>query len=167
MFAGPNGSGKSSLYARLLAEGHFAPTTFLNADEVQSILDSGGKYSVPFHGAESFERALRRSPFLGRDLSEDDLSTLSGTPREGLFLSRGRRCAPYLAAAIVDALRIACVSEGTTFAFETVMSHESNPQARVRSLRCVPKRAAEDLDRPGFRTKKTSLLFLDPGSNQA
>lgn len=45
--------------------------------------------------------------------------------KEGLRLETGATCANYLAAGIADALRVVFLNEGQSFAFETVMSHES------------------------------------------
>jgi predicted ABC-type ATPase len=125
MFAGPNGSGKSSLYARLLEEGHFSPTTFLNADSIQARLDSGGTVKIAADDSALFFDLLSKSPFLESGLTIAEIHALSGNLKEGLVLRGGEKCAPYLAAAIVESLRAVFVRETRTFAFETVMSHES------------------------------------------
>jgi len=125
MFAGPNGSGKSSLYARLVEEGHFHPATFINADEIQQDLDSGSIVNFPLVDAHDFMPRLRKSSFLSHGLASREIDALVGDPVNGLSLRPHSSCGPYLAAAIADSLRSQFIQEQHSFAFETVMSHES------------------------------------------
>jgi predicted ABC-type ATPase len=73
-------------------------------------------------------------------------STLGSSPR-AISLPQ------HLAGAIVDALRTGCVTEGSTFAFETVMSHES----KLDLLR--------DSRKAGYRNYLYFVSTGDPGIN--
>jgi predicted ABC-type ATPase len=125
MFAGPNGSGKSSLYAQLVEEGHFHPTTFINADEIQNRLDTGAPLRFQLEPGTDFIERLRSSPFIAHGMSRDDIDSIYGDLIVGLYLKPGFRCGPYLSAAIADPLRTIHIEERRNFAFETMMSHES------------------------------------------
>lgn len=139
MFAGPNGSGKSSLYKGLVEEGHFHPTTFLNADEIQQRLDAGLHVRFPLDATADVIPRMRCSSFLDHGLTASDIDGLIVDPTQGMCLKKGFSCGSYLAAAIADVLRILFIEENRSFAFETVMSHESKldllAKARIAGYR--------------------------------
>lgn len=123
MFAGPNGSGKTTLYEALILKGEFRALPYVNADAVQRLLNEG----VTLSGSRPWEEAAALAGWLAT-------SELPGVKEQashlqlgddGVSLVPGRRCDGYLAAALADWARRRHAAAADSFAFETVMSHES------------------------------------------
>ncbi len=139
MFAGPNGSGKSSLYPALVKEEYFCPTSFINADEIQQQLDAGSHILFPIDASADIVPRLRCSSFLDHGLTASDNDALLIEPTNWICLQEGFSCGAYLAAAIADVLHLLFIEENRSFAFETVMSHETKldllAKARIAGYR--------------------------------
>jgi predicted ABC-type ATPase len=126
MIAGPNGSGKSSIIRNLAkersADGVFRLNHYLNADDVERALVSTGfdvaQFDVEVTLPDLFD-ALRAGNRLA-----DDHPFFTTAHLDGSLLSASQGNG-YLAAAIVDFLREELLLRGSSFSFETVMSHRS------------------------------------------
>lgn len=129
VFAGPNGSGKTTLVRQLSKEysprGLFRLHRFINADDLLTELTSPEGLHWPSLNTRLTWPTMRAAiiagkrvpathPFLLRAKLHDDHLSGPVSPDDA-----------YLAAAIADALREDALNAGTSFAFETVMSHES------------------------------------------
>lgn len=126
MIAGPNGSGKSSIIRNLAKErsidGVFRLYHYLNADDVERALLSTGLDLAALDLDVSLEK-LCQSLRTGKRLSADHQFFATACMNGGrLFAPEGNG---YLAASIVDFLREELMARGSSFSFETVMSHRS------------------------------------------
>ncbi len=126
MIAGPNGSGKSSIIRNLAKErspdGVFWLNGYLNADDVERALISTGLDLSQFELEITFSQlceALRAGNRIPDDHPFFETARLDGSI---LQASQGNG---YLAASIVDFLREELIRLGSSFSFETVMSHRS------------------------------------------
>ncbi|MBX3416933.1 MAG: hypothetical protein KF851_04970 [Pirellulaceae bacterium] len=126
MIAGPNGSGKSSIIRNLSKErspdGVFWLNHYLNADDVERALISSGLDLSQFDFEITLVElcdSLRAGNRIPHDHPFFATAKLTGAI---LYAPNGNG---YLAAAIVDFLREKLVNRGSSFSFETVMSHRS------------------------------------------
>ncbi len=124
MFAGPNGSGKSVLKSHLPQP---LLGTYLNPDEIEQEIRNRGFLEFSSYGVTTCDEEVlpffTGSPFLrdtGNTASAARLSFASGR----LDFS-GVEVNSYLASVAVDFLRRKLLASGSTFTFETVMSHPS------------------------------------------
>ncbi|MFM7836687.1 MAG: hypothetical protein ACKPJD_33255, partial [Planctomycetaceae bacterium] len=126
MIAGPNGSGKSSIIRNLAKErsidGVFRLYHYLNADDVERALLSTGLDLGALDLDVSLEK-LCQSLRTGKRLSADHQFFATARMNGGLLLAPEGN--GYLAASIVDFLREELMARGSSFSFETVMSHRS------------------------------------------
>lgn len=127
VFAGPNGSGKSSLYSYLCDQNFFHPYYYINADQIYKELTTTGfslanwpitidKDSIISYFSESTFSALL------------DVSCLiDGLHVEGNYLlwDASEEHITYVCAAMADYLRSRMLHAPSSFACETVFSHES------------------------------------------
>lgn len=156
MFAGPNGSGKSTIKARVEERiGSDLFGVYINADDIERQTGQVGYLDISAFGiATTAEEVLPffvRHPLLvskGRAADAGKLTFSDGT----LFFN-SVRFDSYFAAAAADFLRQKLLEAGTTFTFETVMSHHS----KVELL----KQAQE----AGFRTYLYFVATEDPEIN--
>lgn len=126
MIAGPNGSGKSSIIRNLAKErspdGVFWLNHYLNADDVERALVSTGldlsQFDLEITLSELCD-ALREGKRIPKDHPFFTTAELKGAL---LYASKGNG---YLAASIVDFLREELMQHGSSFSYETVMSHRS------------------------------------------
>ena len=126
MIAGPNGSGKSSIIRNLAREwspnGVFSLNYYLNADNIERALVSTGldlsEFDVQFTFAELCD-ALRKGQRIPNDHPFFTTAKIEGSI---LYAAKGNG---YLAASIVDFLREELMRRGSSFSYETVMSHRS------------------------------------------
>lgn len=126
MIAGPNGSGKSSIIRNLAKErspdGVFRLNHYLNADDVERALLSTGLDLAALEVDISLDRlfeVLREGNRI-----PDDHPFFAAARLEGSVLKASEGNG-YLAASIVDFLRAEMMARGSSFSFETVMSHRS------------------------------------------
>ena len=126
MIAGPNGSGKSSIIRNLAKErstdGVFWLSRYLNADDVERALISTGLDLSQFELEITFSQlcdSLRAGNRIPYDHPFFVTAKIEGSI---LHASKGNG---YLAASIVDFLREELIRRGSSFSFETVMSHRS------------------------------------------
>ena len=126
MIAGPNGSGKSSIIRNLAREwshdGVFSLNYYLNADNIERALVSTGldlsEFDLQFTFAELCD-ALRKGRRIPNNHAFYATAKLEGSI---LYAAEGNG---YLAASIVDFLREELMRRGSSFSYETVMSHRS------------------------------------------
>lgn len=126
MIAGPNGSGKSSIIRNLAKErspdGVFWLSHYLNADDIERALVSGGLDLSQFDLEVTLPElcaALRNGKRISSDHPFFTSAKLNGAI---LHASKGNG---YLAASIVDFVRERLMRRGSSFSYETVMSHRS------------------------------------------
>lgn len=126
MIAGPNGSGKSSIIRNLARErsidGVFRLNHYLNADDIERALLSTGLDLAALDLDVSLEK-LCQSLREGRRLPADHRFFATARMDGAVLLAPEGN--GYLAASIVDFLREELLARGSSFSFETVMSHRS------------------------------------------
>ncbi|OGR36830.1 MAG: hypothetical protein A2091_00965 [Desulfuromonadales bacterium GWD2_61_12] len=156
MFAGPNGSGKSTIKSVVEAEiGSELFGVYINADEIEASIRQTGSLNLSTYGvvttADEVFEFFRDSRFLAEKELAGDAARLEFT--EGQLSFRSVAVNSYHASVIVDFLRRKLLVAGTTFTFETVMSHRS----KVDFLRLAQER--------GFRTYLYYVATEDPDIN--
>ena len=126
MFAGPNGSGKSTIKDYLLPR-HIG--AYLNADELEKILNQTQILDLnTYH--ESLDR-IKLLEFLktkNKQIDQQIHPLLSQEPEllaENKILFVKADVDSYLAARIIDFIRLEFLKLKISFTFETVMSHIS------------------------------------------
>ncbi len=127
MFAGPNGSGKSTFKSVLPPQ---LLGVYLNPDEIEETIRKNGFLDLARFSVEASTHEVlsffRDSAFLGQ--------SGFGGEAGGLRFSDNRlsfahvEVNSYYASVAVDFVRQKLLSQGTSFTFETVMSHESKVQ---------------------------------------
>ncbi|WP_436897612.1 zeta toxin [Acinetobacter gyllenbergii] len=156
MFAGPNGSGKSTIKEYLLPR-HIG--AYLNADELEKTLNQTHRLDLKIYH-ESLD-ALKWIAFLKtkkKKLNQKIYNLLSQEPEllgEHLILFAIQDIDSYLAARIIDFIRLEFLSLKISFTFETVMSHIS----KVEFLRMAQEQ--------GFKTYLYYVSTIDPEINIA
>ncbi|WEI20293.1 zeta toxin [Acinetobacter proteolyticus] len=156
MFAGPNGSGKSTIKEYLLPR-HIG--AYLNADELEKTLNQTHRLDLKIYH-ESLD-ALKLIAFLKtkkKKLNQKICNLLSQEPKllgEHLILFAIQDIDSYLAARIIDFIRLEFLSLKISFTFETVMSHIS----KVEFLRMAQEQ--------GFKTYLYYVSTVDPEINIA
>ena len=129
MFAGPNGSGKS-LLARQLSKEHGGPAglfslhEFLNADNLQRDLSAAGIDLNRFGLRLSREELAGQLQGLGR-LPDSHPFFAAASLEQGILHAPQTAVDSYVAASLVDFLRMELLGVRQSFSFETVMSHRS------------------------------------------
>ena len=129
MFAGPNGSGKS-LLARQLSKEHggpaglFALHEFLNADNLQRDLSAAGIDLNRFGLRLSRAELAGQLQGLGR-LPDSHPFFAAARLESGILHAPQAAVDSYVAASLVDFLRMELLAVRRSFSFETVMSHRS------------------------------------------
>lgn len=130
VFAGPNGSGKSSLFYSLFDSGKFNTNYFLNADNIEKELREKRFIHLSAFGLKSetssFTNYLASSSLKVK--AEIDGFQFNLSLVNNLIVSQSKEVNSYEAAFVAAFLRQELVKTGQSFAFETVMSHESKLQ---------------------------------------
>jgi predicted ABC-type ATPase len=129
MFAGPNGSGKSLLARQLSRElggltGLFYLHEFLNADNLQRDLSTAGIDLKRFGLRLSRGELAAQLHGLGR-LANDHPFFAAARLEDGILHAPDTVVDSYVAASLVDYLRMELLAVRRSFSFETVMSHRS------------------------------------------
>ncbi|NIE95098.1 zeta toxin [Acinetobacter sp. Tr-809] len=156
MFAGPNGSGKSTIKEYLLPR-HIG--AYLNADELEKTLNQTHTLDLKIYH-ESLD-ALKLITFLKtkkKKRNQKICNLLSQEPKllgEHHILFAIHDIDSYLAARIIDFIRLEFLSLKISFTFETVMSHIS----KVEFLRMAQEQ--------GFKTYLYYVSTIDPEINIA
>lgn len=153
--AGPNGSGKSSVLKEISDKYRTGP--FINADEIERNLQLTGNLDLQASyqlstNAQAFKRFM-----LGKGLSwiakaAEEGSKVSLSMSKGV-LKVGSNPSPYDAALAADFIRHELLDMGSTFTFETVLSHIS----KVDFLK-----EAKD---SGYKNYLYFICTTDPGIN--
>ncbi len=128
IFSGPNGSGKSTLYKEV--EQYFSKTSFINADELESVLAKSGLIDLT-----QFDLNLRPSDlqkFLKRkaaksliEKADSEGHSINIILRENCIVDLSKSTYSYEASLIASFIRWAFYNKRKGFAFESVMSHKS------------------------------------------
>ncbi|OTG93259.1 zeta toxin [Acinetobacter sp. ANC 3832] len=154
MFAGPNGSGKSTIKDYLPPHQIGA---YLNADELEKVLYATQSFSLyDYHSALSAESLIQFLKLKKRKKGELIISLLSSEPiiqNDGSIQFEAHEIDSYLAARIIDFIRLEFLRLKISFTFETVMSHIS----KVEFLREARKQ--------GFKTYLYYVATVDPDIN--
>ena len=154
MFAGPNGSGKSTIKDYLLPR-HIG--AYLNADELEKQLTLNHHFSLAeFHESLDNQQLINFLKSKKRQVNHKIIPLLSTDP----IILDNRNIAfevqeidSYLAARIIDFIRIKFIELKMSFTFETVMSHVS----KVEFL--------QQAKAQGFRTYLYYVSTVDPEIN--
>lgn len=124
IFAGPNGSGKSTIIteiAKLVRTG-----TYVNADDIEKKCRQQKFLNLADYGLQStpehFEEYLTTSTLLAKAIKEGFQINLS---LKNNIIVVDNDTNSYEASLIAAYLRSLLIESGTTFSFETVMSHRS------------------------------------------
>ncbi len=152
MFAGPNGSGKSTLKSVLPLE---LLGVYLNPDEIEQEIRRQGFLDVSAYGVTATAEEVlpfMRSSGLLISAGHSDATQRLGFERGRLGFANVEVNA-YFASVVVDFLRKKLLKQGTSFTFETVMSH----CGKVELLE-----AAQGL---GYRTYLYYIATEDPAIN--
>lgn len=156
MFAGPNGSGKSTIKDVVEEEiGAALFGVYINADDIEASIEQSGYLDIPAYGVETTSEEVlgffRNSSFLGERGLAEDVARLAFA--DGKLFFQSVKVNSYFASVAVDFLRQKLLDAGTTFTFETVMSHRS----KVDFLKLAQEK--------GFRTYLYYVATEDPDIN--
>ncbi len=126
IFAGPNGSGKTTILEQI--DYQFDIGTYINADEIEKILNDHRQISFDYFGIESFsnynfQRKIKTHPLFVKATSEGYHIDLSVKNNNFLINKDGSHS--YEAALLADLIRHKLLAEKKKITFETVMSHHS------------------------------------------
>ncbi|SFT41417.1 Predicted ABC-type ATPase [Algoriphagus locisalis] len=126
LFAGPNGSGKSTLISEIKQSFNFG--VFINADLIEYELDKK-KYIelTSIFGNNSLKESDWKDFF--DNYKDEDSRAIQLNPgivaiQEGVLICR-TKIDSYVASIIASFFRYELVKKGTSFSFETVMSHST------------------------------------------
>ncbi|WP_165443271.1 zeta toxin [Acinetobacter ihumii] len=154
MFAGPNGSGKSTIKDYLLPR-HIG--AYLNADELEKQLIEHQCFSLTeFHESLENQQLIDFLKLKKRQVNHKIIPLLSSDP---IILANGKiafetsEIDSYLAARIIDFIRIQFLELNISFTFETVMSH-------ISKVEFLAQAKAQ-----GFRTYLYYVSTIDPDIN--
>ena len=156
MFAGPNGSGKSTIKDFLL-DRHIG--AYLNADELEKVLNQTQILDLnSYHELLDVEKLIDFLKTKKKKINQQICDLLSQEPE--LFAERQILFAKvdvdsYLAARIIDFIRLEFLRLKISFTFETVMSHIS----KVEFLK--------DAQEQGFKTYLYYVATVNPEINIA
>ena len=154
MFAGPNGSGKSTIKDYLLPR-HIG--AYLNADELEKELIRYQSFSLTeFHESLENHQLIDFLKSKKRKHNHQMVALLSAEPvilADGKIAFETEDINSYLAARIIDFIRLKFLELKISFTFETVMSHIS----KVEFLQHAKAH--------GFRTYLYYVSTVDPDIN--
>ncbi len=128
IFSGPNGSGKSTLYKEV--NQYFSKTSFINADELESVLAKSGLidlsqfdlYLIPSDLQKFLKRKATKSLI---KKAESEGHSINIILRENCIVDQSKNTHSYEASLIASFIRWVFYNKSKGFAFESVMSHKS------------------------------------------
>lgn len=125
VFAGPNGSGKTTIVKSLKSEIPFG--VYVNADDIESLLKESNvllfnAYELTINEAQ-IQQFFKSSSFAPVKRKEPDLWKKLTVKKN--VLHTNTNIDSYLAADLAEFIRQQLLSNGISFTYETVMSHES------------------------------------------
>lgn len=138
VFAGPNGSGKTTIFKGLLADNKVNLGVYVNADDIEKELTSAnGSLSFSqfnlvvnenelgdFFKLSRFSPVKRNEPNLWQKLTVKNNTLISSAHSDS-----------YLAADLAEFIRQKLLSNGLSFTYETVMSHQSKIDFLKKSIK--------------------------------
>lgn len=126
VFAGPNGSGKTTIFKGLLGNKHIHLGVYVNADDIEKELAASGTLSFQEYKLNLDEKVVwnffKSSHFSPVKRNEPDLCDKLKVKNNQLHMET--TVDSYLAADIAELVRQQLLSQGISFTYETVMSHE-------------------------------------------
>jgi predicted ABC-type ATPase len=136
VFAGPNGSGKTTIFKGILAKEEIQLGVYVNADEIELQLAQSNVLSFDDYQLEISDSDLkhffRESRFSPVKRKEENLWQKFFVKDNVLKVNTS--IDSYLAADIAEFIRQQLLRKGTSFTYETVMSHESKVQFMQTAL---------------------------------
>jgi len=150
MFAGPNGSGKSTIKDAIP---DYLLGVYLNADDIEKQIKLTARFDLsPYHADPNDALAFfRQSSFLAQSKLLDQLELIQVNDQTLCFNQLDINS--YIASVLVDFLRHHLLAGRISFAFETVMSHQS----KIDFL--------QEAQQKGFRTYLYFVATVDPEIN--
>lgn len=128
VFGGPNGSGKSTLFASITEQ--FSVGYFINADEIENQIASKGFINIASFGLTLTQEdldAFKEEPYTRSliEKSEFEGHRIDVEIRENVIVDKSKQTHSYEASLITSFLRKHLLEKGTSYSFESVMSHPS------------------------------------------
>ena len=128
VFSGPNGSGKSTIHKE--AQNHFKSIPFVNADEIELSLLNDGFVDLTHYGIKINQRTFHNFFNLPSTKSIVEKAATENKPFLVSFISNrlvieNTRVNSYAASFCASFIRWLLIRKRISFAYETVMSHES------------------------------------------
>lgn len=126
IFAGPNGSGKTTILEQI--DHQFDLGTYINADEIEKVLNQDGEISFNYFGLSSFSKKSFQSKIQKHALySKAKLEgySIDLNLEDQIFYISKAGSHSYEAALLADIIRYKLLAENKKITFETVMSHHS------------------------------------------
>lgn len=126
VFAGPNGSGKTTIFKGMLQREEIYLGAYINADEIELQLNqyktlSFGDYQLNVVD-ETIKQFFRNSQFSPLKRKEEILWKKLNVENNTLRVDT--KIDSYLAADLAEFIRQQLLESGTSFTYETVMSHD-------------------------------------------
>ena len=155
MFAGPNGSGKSTVKEIIVKKNPRWFGVYINPDEIEKAIEREGLldfglFKVKTNNNEIFD-ALNNSTVLADKGLLPEVSKLAFD--KNILSFQNVHLNSYYISAVADFLHEKLVASGTSFSFETVMSHPK----KIELLRSAQAK--------GFRTYLYFVATEDPETN--
>jgi len=128
IFAGPNGSGKSTLFSEF--KKNYNPGYFVNADELEKLLNSSGLIDLTGFGInanskdlKSFSNTEEAKTLLAKAKEEGHVIDIE--VNENYIVDKAKDTHSYEASFAASFIRTLLYKNSKSFSFETVMSHPS------------------------------------------
>lgn len=128
VFGGPNGSGKSTLFASIAEQ--FNVGHFINADEIENQIASTGFINIEKFGLtlkqedlDAFKKESNTKTLIHK--AELEGHEIDVEIRENVIVDKSKQTHSYEASLVTSFLRKHLLEKGTSYSFESVMSHPS------------------------------------------
>lgn len=128
IFAGPNGSGKSTLFKQI--HNQYSTGYFVNSDNIEKELRNTNFINLDDFGLNLTQKDLESFLLRPESVSLLHKATITGQSinivlRENLIVDESKDTHSYEASLITSFIRHHLLEKGTSYSFETVMSHPS------------------------------------------